>query len=103
MDKLMMNKYPISAQKIHGLCKGQVDLASVYRTLSILESLKIVFKDRFDNKDLYYIADEQHHHIVCKKCGYMKCIPCNHLYERISGFKQISHSLTITGICSNCS
>ncbi len=102
LDILRNNEHPVSAHRIYDLSNNRIDLASVYRTLSMLESLNIVFKERFGNEERFYMADKQHHHIICRKCGLVECIPCRHLFEGIRGFDNVSHNLSITGICKQC-
>lgn len=102
LDALVANQHPLSAQDLHVFLKRKIDLASVYRTLSLFESLDIVFRERFENEELFYLGKKQHHHIVCRKCGYTKCVPCNHVFPNIKDFKNIVHRLNISGICNKC-
>jgi len=103
LDLLEQNHQPLSAIQIHIKLKKQIDLASVYRILNLFKSLGIIFEERINNKEHYYLGEKQHHHIICKKCGYSECLPCKHLFENIKNFSHISHNLTISGICKKCS
>ncbi|MBA4337019.1 transcriptional repressor [bacterium] len=102
--KTLQNTHePICAQEIHKKLNKKVDLASIYRTLNLFVSIGIAFKEIISEKDLYYLAKKQHHHVICTKCGYSECIPCNHLFKNIKNFTNISHNITISGICKKCS
>lgn len=103
LKELEKTHKPLCAQDIHEILNKEIDLASIYRTLNLFVSIKIVFKERLNEKDLYYLSNGQHHHIICSKCGYSECIPCDHLFKNVKNFKNISHNLTISGICNKCS
>lgn len=101
MDYLEGNHKPQSAQDIHASIKG-VDLASVYRTLSLFEELGIVQRENVAGTARYYLSGDQHHHITCTGCGQTKCIPCEHSFKKIKGFRNITHQLVLTGVCIRC-
>lgn len=103
LNELIKANSPLCAQDIYEKVKKDVDLASVYRTLNLFVSLKLIFKEPFESKELYYISKKPHHHIICRKCGYSQCIECDHLFKNIKNFTNISHTLTISGICKKCS
>ncbi len=69
-----------SAQEIHSKLHN-IDLASVYRTLGLFEELGIVQREDVSGTARYYLAEHQHHHITCEKCGRTKCIPCQHNFS----------------------
>lgn len=94
---------PLCAQDIYKSINKHIDLASVYRTLNLFVEIGIVFSERYNDKDLYYISQKQHHHVICRKCGRTECIPCNHIFKNIKNFTNISHKITISGICRKCS
>lgn len=102
LELLKKNHIPLNARQIHNKLKKKIDLASVYRILALFKSIDIVFEERLVNKEYYYLGKKQHHHIICKKCGYSECLPCKHIFENIKNFSHISHNLTISGICKKC-
>lgn len=102
LDFLDKNHEPISAGDIYNKLKKDLDKVTVYRILEVFEKLNIVFKENRGKEALYYLADKQHHHIVCQKCGYTECVPCNHLFNKIKNFKNIKHQLILSGVCNNC-
>lgn len=93
---------PISAGDIYNKLKKELDRVTVYRILEVFEELGIVFKENRGKEALYYLADKQHHHIVCQKCGLTECVPCNHFFNKIKNFNNIKHQLILTGLCNNC-
>lgn len=101
--KALREKHPLSAQEIHQAVNKKVDLASVYRTLSLFCSLGIAHKETYKNKKLYYLSNEAHHHIICRKCGRIECVPCNHIFSHIKHFSKIRHAVSLSGICKTCS
>jgi Fur family transcriptional regulator, ferric uptake regulator len=103
LDELSKTHQPLCAQDIHKKLNQKIDLASIYRTLNLFVSIGIVFKERLEEKDLYYLSEGQHHHIICRECGYSECISCDHIFKNIKNFTNISHNLTISGICKKCS
>lgn len=81
----------------------KADQASVYRTLKLLEDLKIVKSEILNREKLYCLGNEDHHHVICLKCNYIESIPCQHHFDNIKNFTQINHQLTLTGVCKKCS
>ena len=84
--------------------KTNMDTSTVYRTLNTLEENNILDKNIINDEIVYTIKEEHKH--------YIKCIKCNKVTEidtcpfdvssELNGFKVISHSLMIDGICNNC-
>lgn len=91
----------ISARDLHKKLK-HFDRASVYRTLNLFEDLHLVNVEVVDKEKIYCLADDPHHHIICKKCGYMEKIECNHSFGNFKNFTNIYHQLTLTGVCNKC-
>lgn len=96
------NKELLSANDIYIKLKDKVDKVTVYRVLEVLEKAGIVFKELGDKEAKYYLADKQHHHIICRKCGFSQCLPCQHFFNKIKNFNQIKHQLLLTGLCNKC-
>lgn len=92
---------PISARNLHQKIKI-VDRASVYRALNLFEELQIVNVETVNKEKLYCLADEPHHHIICRKCGHMESIKCDHHFFNLKNFSNIHHQLTLTGVCNQC-
>jgi Fur family transcriptional regulator, ferric uptake regulator len=114
LEILRRHPHPMSSKDIFGaLAKGESDLATVYRSLHLLEGMKIV--KRFDLGDgvarfelLADGDDGHHHHLVCTRCAKVveieECFK-GELEEKIAsrnGFKSITHKLEFFGICPGC-
>ncbi len=89
-----------------------IDRASVYRTISLFENLRIIekikigFKYKIELSDLY---SYHHHHITCIICHKSKPIHENKQLEKILitqasslGYKLSKHQIELSGICSVC-
>jgi Fur family ferric uptake transcriptional regulator len=106
----------LTAEEIYDLVKidcPEIGLATVYRTILLLEELGILSKiDLGDNCSRYELVHEeeshQHHHLVCTECGEIIEVEDDLLdalednIESKHNFKIINHSLKFFGICSNC-
>jgi Fur family transcriptional regulator, ferric uptake regulator len=85
----------------------QLNLATVYRNLKLLiEENKIVTVDlpgdntRYERVDLIH-----HHHFLCHQCDRLFDVKgCPEGISAIvpSGFRLISHTITLTGYCLEC-
>ena len=105
---------PLSNQEIHQrLPRGASDLATVYRSIQLLERLKVVKRFQFDDGlARFALVDERHHghqhHLVCTRCSSMveigDCV-VRELEKRVanqSKFKAVTHRLEFFGICPAC-
>lgn len=114
LDILRHHPHPMSNKEIFAaLPKGDGDLATVYRSLHLLEGMKMV--KRFDLGDgvaRFELLDEgddgHHHHLVCTRCAAVveieECFT-RELEQSIAarnGFKAITHKLEFFGICPQC-
>lgn len=101
---LQNNQKPQTPQEIHLSCRKQgIDLVTVYRTLELFQRIGIVHREEIFRETRYYLDQNEHHHIACRKCLTIKCIPCKMEFSKIKGFSNIQHFLTLTGICKQCS
>jgi Fur family ferric uptake transcriptional regulator len=114
LEILRRQRHPLSNQEIFAaLPKNACDLATVYRSMHLLESMGMV--KRFDLGDgvarfelLREGDDGHHHHLVCTRCAEVveleECFT-GELEEKIAarnGFKAITHKLEFFGICPEC-
>ena len=84
---------------------NDVDISTIYRTIKTLEDRNIIEEISGINDDvIYVISDSNKHYIKCIKCNSIKEIDiCPiELDDYIDGYKIISHSLVIDGICKRC-
>jgi len=114
LEILRGHPHPMSSKEIFGaLPKGEGDLATVYRSLHLLEGMKMV--KRYDLGDgvarfelLAEGDDGHHHHLVCTRCA--KVVEIDECFTRDleksvaarNGFKSISHKLEFFGVCPGC-
>ncbi|WP_027634111.1 Fur family transcriptional regulator [Clostridium hydrogeniformans] len=91
----------------------EIGLATVYRTIVLLEELGIVYKlDLNDGCSRYELVhkDElhRHHHLICTKCGKVIEVEgdlLDNLEYKIESqykFKIKDHSVKFFGICEEC-
>lgn len=91
----------------------EIGLATVYRTLQLLEQLNIVYKVNFDDGCSRYELnldsdDHQHHHLICVKCGKVQEVKLDLLenleleIEKEENFKVVDHNVKFFGYCKNC-
>lgn len=101
---LSKDETPISAELIHKKLRGKYDLATIYRNMSIFVQRGVVFLEAIGHSDRYYLSNSEHHHIVCRSCDIVECLPCEHHEEKINvkGFTDVSHNLVLTGLCKKC-
>jgi Fur family ferric uptake transcriptional regulator len=102
-------------EELHHLIKKEnpgvnTGIATVYRTLSLLENAGIVTSISFGTQGKKYeLGVKAHHdHIICTKCGKILEFfdeAIERKQERIAkefGFVMEDHSLKIFGICPDC-
>lgn len=85
-------------------------IATVYRTLSLLEDSNIVTSLSFGAQGKKYElgAKEHHDHLICTECGKItefvdeEIEKRQHAITEELGFKMLDHSMQIYGICQEC-
>ncbi len=85
-------------------------IATIYRTLSLLENEAIVTSLSFGTQGKKYElgAKEHHDHMICIECGSItefvdaEIEKRQHLIADKFGFKMQDHSMQIYGICAEC-
>jgi len=114
LELLHRQSHPMSSKEMFdALPKNLCDLATVYRSLHLLEQMGMV--KRFDFGDgtarfelLEEGDDGHHHHLVCTRCAeIIELDECSmtESEERIAarnGFKSVTHKLEFFGICPAC-
>lgn len=108
-----LSKEPVTAEEIYRILQNDnkdINLSTVYRTLSTLSEKNVLLKIlKTDGTAAYQLNDSFHnHYITCYKCHNTvlidKC-PIKDLSERISndtGYVVTGHSLQLTGKCPKC-
>jgi len=100
LHHLIQEKYP----------ELKTGIATVYRTLSLLENSNVVTSLSFGAKGKKYElgAKEHHDHLICTECGEITEFVDEEIEKRQHaitdelGFKMKDHSMQIYGICKKC-
>ena len=107
----------LTAEEIYDEVKltcPEIGLATVYRTILLLEEIGVIYKlDLNDGCSRYELAHEhethRHHHLVCNSCGRVLEVHGDLLeelekdIEKKYGFKISDHMVKFFGICKECS
>lgn len=114
LELLRRHRHPMTIKEIHGaLPHSQADLATIYRSMHMLQEMALVKKFDFgDGVARFEMTEEggrgHHHHLVCRKCSLIveveTCFPPK-LESDIAtqnGFASVSHTLEFFGICPGC-
>ena len=114
LEILRKHPHPLTNREIFtALPKGDCDLATIYRSMHLLEKMGMVKRFDFgDGAARFELVGENddghHHHLVCTSCSEVveieECFP-----EKIekaiagkNGFKAVTHRLEFFGICPDC-
>ena len=114
---LSANGKHMSSEEIYDIVKKEcpeIGLATVYRTLQVLDKLGYTNKLNLDDGCVRYELSldkngHNHHHLVCKKCAKIIEVEedlLDQLEEVIKekyGFDVENHDVKFNGYCSNCS
>jgi len=100
LHHLIQEKYP----------ELKTGIATVYRTLSLLEDSNVVTSLSFGAQGKKYElgAKEHHDHLICTECGKITEFVDEEIEKRQQvitkelGFKMCDHSMQIYGICKEC-
>ncbi|MEG1255287.1 Fur family transcriptional regulator [Clostridium sp.] len=118
LDEIIKNEGShLTTEEIYDLVKvncPEIGLATVYRTVQLLEEMGVVYKlDLDDGCSRYELCDDdenhQHHHLICQNCGKVIEVEVDLLeeleqvIEKKYNFNIKNHSLKFYGICDNCS
>lgn len=107
----------LTIEEIYDLVKfgcPEIGLATVYRTIQLLESLGVVSKLSLNDGCYRYelvheYENHQHHHLVCTNCDKVIEVEddllevLEHKIENKYKFKIKNHSVKFYGLCSDCS
>ena len=114
MEILLSSEKALSPQEIFEISlaeDGSLGIASVYRTLEMLEELNLVQQiHQPGGCHAFWPALEGHQHLmICKKCGRMVEIPGSEnigayiqRIEEKTGFEVEDHWLQLFGSCQHC-
>ena len=104
-----------SAQALHDILRlrgDKVGLTTVYRHLQALAEAGQVDALRTDDGETVYrrcVADEHHHHLVCRRCGATVEVSGPEVEAWAAdtankhGYTDVTHTLEVFGTCPACS
>ncbi|GAA0734569.1 Fur family transcriptional regulator [Clostridium oceanicum] len=106
----------LTTEELYDLVKKEcpeIGLATVYRTVQLLDDLGVIYKlDLDDGCSRYELVSKgenhQHHHLICSECGKVIEVkddflePLENSIEKEYNFKIRNHSLKFYGICDEC-
>jgi Fe2+ or Zn2+ uptake regulation protein len=115
LEALLQADKPLSLDEIQSRAglKGSVpDYATVFRVMTLLESLQIAQKVHLNRSCSYYeLLDPRQHydHIICTECGNVTVMVDSCPVEKVErqieqqyGYSEIRHSLEFFGKCRKC-
>ncbi len=87
-----------------------ISLATVYRTLELLQGLKLITPTNFGRSQTYFALKDHgaHHHLVCLECSRIEEFadelfdPVRTRVEEQHGFQVHTDHMSIFGICKEC-
>lgn len=102
-----------SAQELHDELRRRgenIGLTTVYRTLQSMAAAGLIDTLRTDTGESVYrrCSEHHHHHLVCRSCGSTIEVGDHEVEEWATavaakhGFSDVSHTIEIFGICSEC-
>jgi Fur family transcriptional regulator, ferric uptake regulator len=114
LEQFGRSSHPLSVKEIFAaLPPGDCDLATVYRSMHLLQKMGMVkrydFGDGVSRFELLPEGDDgHHHHLICTSCAeVVELEDCSiaELETRIAvrnGFQKVTHKLEFFGVCPAC-
>jgi Fur family ferric uptake transcriptional regulator len=113
LEALAEERDDATAQQIHSRLRGEdqrIGLATVYRTLALLNEVGVVDALAHSPGELCYrlCGEGHHHHLVCSSCHrVVELVDCDidAWLEQVAtghGFVATGHQLEVTGVCAGC-
>lgn len=109
---LLLNQEPQTIQVLVRRAAGQVDRATIYRTIELFEELGVVHRLNIGWKYKIELSDMfsgHHHHFYCTNCQKTYKLSPNPMLETMidsvtakEGFSPRGHQLEVHGLCENC-
>lgn len=105
----------LSAQELHDMLRAKglkVGLTTVYRNLQMMAEMKeLDVVRREDGESIFRRcdADDHHHHLVCRSCGYTVELANDELESwarslaKRNRFSEVTHDFELFGLCRACS
>lgn len=102
---------PVTAKEIEKYLINkniEIDLASIYRNLTLMKKADILIEVEFgEGKKRYELIKDHHHHLICEHCHGVSDVTMKEgdLIKKIknkSGFLIKKHRLEFFGLCPQC-
>jgi Fur family transcriptional regulator, ferric uptake regulator len=105
----------LSAQELYDALRDKglrVGLTTVYRNLQMMaDENEVDVVRREDGESIFRRcdADDHHHHLVCRSCGYTVELANDELetwarsFAKKHRFSEVTHDLELFGLCRACS
>jgi Fur family ferric uptake transcriptional regulator len=87
-----------------------VSLATVYRTLELLQEMGLINQTNFGRSQTYFALKDHgpHHHLVCTECARIEEFS-DEIFDSVRselkakyGFRAYTDHMSIFGVCKNC-
>jgi Fur family ferric uptake transcriptional regulator len=97
-------------EAVQASAEGEVDIATVYRTLDVLEEAGAIEHGHIGHgPTVYHLAeDADHQHLVCSRCGTTVAIPTDRMSTMLAGITEetgfvpnVQH-FALSGLCAKC-
>lgn len=106
----------LTAEQVYDIVKQRdpkIGLATVYRTLSLLESMGLIRQSHLPGSSMKYetVSEDdghEHHHLLCETCGEIQDIEddlledLERLLKKKAGFSVTNHRVVFFGQCVDC-
>ncbi|MEA2497695.1 MAG: Fur family transcriptional regulator, ferric uptake regulator [Actinomycetota bacterium] len=104
----------LGAQEMYDALRDKgmtVGLTTVYRNLQMMADVNEVDVVRREDGELMFRrcrAEDHHHHLVCRSCGYTVELANDQLESWASSlarkhrFSEVTHDLELFGLCDSC-
>lgn len=115
VELLALQDCCLTAQEIFDALRAdgrQVGIASVYRALDLLTSMKLVQRlemgEGIARFEPAHADGEHHHHVVCERCGKVAAFEDARLEAALDGlastlgYELEGHDVTLRGACPDC-
>lgn len=110
--KAFEHQEPLAMAQLFTRLEGQLDRATLYRTVDLFEKLGIIQRLQVGWKHVFELTDGysfHHHHLSCTSCGAILPIREDRTLEAAVrsiaveyGFTEVTHQFEIRGRCPSC-
>ncbi len=113
LDLLRNHPHPMTNKEVHSALGETCDLATIYRSMHMLEGMGMVQRFDFGDGTARFEMvgdgdDHHHHHLICRECSKIveidECFP-SEFEQQIassSGYRDVTHKLEFFGVCPDC-